>query len=130
MPYLYLAESYNELDLLTQLVNKIENIERPLKEFNSESYLKTELQRIRISACRDILIFGVHADHYLNFHLCLVYGLQIRVIDILKYLSDELYLSERGAYMYRHCTILHVELGNLAVFYEKLGKMRVGFENR
>ena len=77
MPYLYLAESYNELDLLTQLVNKIENIERPLREFNRESYLKAELNRIRVSACRDILIFGVHADQYLNFHLCLVYGLQI-----------------------------------------------------
>jgi len=130
MPYLYLAESYNELDLLTQLVDKIENIERPLKEFNKESYLTTELQRIRISACRDILIFGAHADQYLNFHLCLVYGLQIRVIDILKYLRDKLYLSEKETYIYKHCTILHVEMGKLAVFYEKLGKMRVGFENR
>jgi len=130
MPYLYLAESYNELDLLTELVNKIENIERPLKEFNKENYLKIEMQRIRISACRDILIFGIHADHYLNFHLCQVYGLQIRVIDILKYLRDKLYLCERETYIYKHCTILHIELGNLAVFYERLGKMRVGFENR
>ncbi|RAJ30232.1 hypothetical protein [Pedobacter cryoconitis] len=130
MPYLYLAESYNELDLLTKLVYKIENIERPLKELSEEHYLSAELQRIRFSASRDILIFGVHADKYLNFHLCQVYGLHIRIIDILKYLEDKMYLCEREAYVYKYCKIFHLEMGSLAVFYEKLGKMIVGYEDR
>ncbi|MET4137720.1 hypothetical protein [Pedobacter sp. UYP1] len=130
MPYLYLAESYNELDLLTKLVYKIENIERPLKELNDEHYLSAELKRIKFSATRDILIFGSHADKYLNFHLCQVYGIHIRIIDILKYLGDRMYLSEREAYIYKHCKIIHLEMGSLAVFYERLGKMIVGTENR
>ena len=130
MPYLYLAESYNELDLLTRLVYKIENIERPLKELNEANYLSAELKRIRFSASRDILIFGSHADKYLNFHLCQVYGLHIRIIGMLKYLDDKMYLCERDVYAYKHGKIFHLELGNLAVFYEKLGKMIVRTENR
>ncbi|KIO77785.1 hypothetical protein TH53_07640 [Pedobacter lusitanus] len=130
MPYLYLAESYNELGMLTWLVTQMENIERPIKELDKESYLITEFQRIKLSASRDILIFGKHAEYYLNFHLCLVYGLHIRIIDILKCLGDKLYLCEREAYVYKHCTTLHVEMGGLAVFYEKLGRMKIGYENR
>ncbi|QNK64300.1 hypothetical protein H7F33_07385 [Pedobacter sp. PAMC26386] len=130
MPYLYLAESYNELDLLANLVSKIENIDKPLKELDEECYLIAEFNRIKFSASRDVLIFGTYADHYLNFHLCQVYGLHIRVIDILKELGDKLYLCNRESYMYKYCTILHVEMGNLAVFYEKLSKVRVRFENR
>lgn len=129
MPYLYLAESYNELDLLTRLVYKIENAERPLKELSEADYLSAELQRIKFSASRDILIFGSHADKYLNFHLCQVYALHIRIIDMLKYLDDKMYLCEREAYIYKHCKIFHLEMGNLAVFYEKLGKMIIRAEN-
>ncbi|MBB6271002.1 hypothetical protein HDF26_001429 [Pedobacter cryoconitis] len=130
MPYLYLAESYNEIELLTKLVSKIENIERPLKELDNESYIKTEMQRIRFSACRDILIFGNYSNLYLNFHLCQVYHLQIRIIDILKSLGDRLYLCEREIYVYKHCKVLHLEMGGLAVFYERLGEMKMGFKSR
>lgn len=130
MPYLYLAESYNELDLLAELLYRLENTEKPLKELNEAHYLSAELQRIRISATRDILIFGIHADKYLNFHLCQVYGLHIRIIDILKYLGDKMFLCEREAYLYKHCKIFHLEMGSLAVFYERLGKMIVRTENR
>lgn len=130
MPYLYLAESYNELGLLADLVKEIENIKSPLKEFDEESYLTTEFQRIKVSALRDVLVFGTHADKYLNFHLCLVYGLTIRVIDLLRSLRDSFYLCDREMYLFKHCTRLHEEFGKLIVFYELLGIKMVRLENR
>lgn len=126
MLYNYLAESFQELDTLTYLVNEIESIEKPLKELKNDDFIPDEILRIKILASRDVLIFGAHADIYLKSNFKLVYNLMIRVLDILRHLPELQLMDERERYQYKYSIILRIALENLAVFFQKLSRIMTG----
>lgn len=123
MIYNYLAESFRELDTLTYLVSEIECIETPIKELKNDDFIPDEILRIKILASRDVLIFGTHADIYLRSNFKLVYDLMIRVLDILRLLPELQFMNERERYQYKYSIILRIALENLAVFFQRLGKI-------
>lgn len=126
MLYNYLAESFLELDTLAYLVTAIESIEKPLKELKNDDFIPDEILRIKILASRDVLIFGAHADAFLKSNFKLVYNLMIRVLDILRGLPELHFMDERERYQYKYSIILRIALENLAVFFQKLGKIVTG----
>ena len=123
MPYNYFAESFNQLENLVMLVQRLENLEGPLKELKDENYLSAEFRRVKTSASKDVLIFGNHSYHYLRFHLFLVYDMMISLMELMRELPEISLMSERDQYVYKHGNQLREELENLALFYEKLSEL-------
>jgi len=123
MPYNYFAESFNELDRLTALVEKLQHLEAPLYELKDENYLLTEILRVKASASRDVMIFGVHSGQYLRLHLCLVYDMMITLMEIMRRLPESVLMGDKDIYQLFHCSRLRSELDNLAVFYENLNDL-------
>lgn len=120
MPYIYFAESYYELTPLDTLVQRLETTEGPLNELKNKNYLPDEFSRIKNSAIRDIPIFGIHADKYINLHRRMVFKLILRMIDILKDLPESLFSSKKEEYLRQHCTEMNENLQLLNIFYENM----------
>lgn len=120
MPYIYFAESYYELTPLDTLAKKLENITSPIEELENRNYLSNEFDRIKASAKRDIPIFGIHADKYLNLHIRRVYRLALQMINILKSLPEYIYSSTKERYLREHCNVMRENLKSLSDFYENL----------
>lgn len=123
MLYNYLAESFHEMDTLTYLVSAIEVIEKPVKELKNDNFIPDEILRIKILASRDVLIFGAHADIYLRSNFKMVYGLMIRVLDILRHLPEFQLMNDRERYQYKYSMILRIALEDLAIFFQRLSKI-------
>ena len=120
MPYIYFAESYYELTPLDTLAQRLETTECPLKELKDKNYLPDEFNRIKRSAIRDIPIFGIHADKYINLHRRMVFKLMLRMFDILKDLPESLFLNKKEEYLRQHCTEMNEGLHSLNIFYESM----------
>ncbi len=123
MPYNYFAESFNQLENLVKLVQRLEHLEGPLKELKDENYIADEFRRVKTSASKDVLIFGNHSYHYLRFHLFLVYDMMITLMELMRELPEVSVMSERDLYVYKHSSQLRSELESLALFYEKLSEL-------
>lgn len=126
MPYIYLAASYDELQAINRLVNDLEKRRKPVILFRDEVLLTAEFERVKASACRDILVFGLHYDDYIRYHLTGANSLAIRVIDLIESFRSSLVLSEMEEYLYQCAVRLRMLLGELVLFYEKLGNRVVG----
>jgi len=120
MPYLYLAESLCELDHLTQLVHELEINHSSDFRLMDDYFLYSEINRIRKQAIRDILIFGDHHTEYLRNNMMKIYGLLIRVNQLIKSFPEISMMSGEEVETYLFCSRLKGEIENLALFFTDL----------
>lgn len=121
MPYLLLAEHYNELDPLNALVDKLLRFEDPLTSLKLENCFIREMERIRASARRDILIFGLHSHHYIRHHIKTSGNLVIRLIEVDQKLKNSIYMSEEQKRLSLIFNMLTDLLTDLMEFFSNLG---------
>jgi len=122
MLYYYLAESLNELGLLSSLVNKMGAMDTPLNEFMDDSTLPTEMRRIRFRASMDILIFGIHSGIYLNHNVTQINHLILHVLEMLSRLPELALMNENEIRRFRYCLYLKEELSRLSDFFYRLNE--------
>lgn len=121
MPYLYLAEYYDEFYPLNIMVDKLEQFEKPLTALREESCFYQEIQRIRESAKRDILIFGPHSHYYIRRHVYSAGRLVIRLREVESQLQNSIFLSEEQKCLSRIFNSLACMLTELIEFFSNLG---------
>ncbi|SEB19408.1 hypothetical protein [Pedobacter hartonius] len=122
MLYYYLAESLNELGLLSFLIKKMGARDTPLTEFMDDRFLTAEMRRIRLRASMDILIFGVHSGIFLNHNVTKINHLILHVLEMLSRLPELYLMNENELYRFRHCIYLKEELSKLSDFFYKLNE--------
>lgn len=125
MPYLSLAEQYDELQPLNSLVDRLLLSESPLEALKLEIILNQEIYRIREAASRDVLVFGPHFRHYVRHHVKSTQKLIIRLIELDQQLKRALVLSEKHNWLCLVFNQLTEKLKELIVFFEALSDQKI-----
>lgn len=121
MPYIYLAECYDEFYPLNEAVENLALLETPLIASREESYFYQEIERIKSAAKRDILVFGDYIHYYINRHVRRAGKLVIRLKEIDEQLRKSIIMSEDQKMLSSLFNILICLLTDLMEFFSNLG---------
>ena len=119
MLYYNLAESLDELDLISDLVGKVV-VDKPVYELRESSFLYNEIRRIKVKADADILFFGPHSVIYLNYNLSKIYSLILQLLELGAELPEIRLMNDKERIQYHYCCELKEELRNLSHFFNQL----------
>ena len=120
MIYYDLADSLTELDILSNMITKLETGDIPVMQLMNDDFLINEIRRIKARASSDILIFGNHSDIYVNKNMREINRLILQLLDILKELPQLVLMDNSARYVYTYAIVLKSELAALYVFFADL----------
>jgi hypothetical protein len=117
MFYRELAEKFDELFILSDIIDRLLSTDKPLKELKQENFVALEVDRIKSATYKALNIFGSEFDKYYYFHVHKVNNLTIIVIQKIKELSDKMYWDEREQYQLSNFEKIRPWLEKLITFY-------------
>jgi len=117
MFYRELAEKFDDLFILSDIINRLQSADRPLKELKRENFIASEIERIKSAAFIAFTVFGSEYDKYHYFHVNSVNYLTITVNEKIRELSGKLCPDEREQYQLMHFEGLRPCLEKLIKFY-------------
>lgn len=120
MPYIYLAEWYDELYPLNEAVETLALLDKPLIASREANYFYREIERIKSAAQRDIMVFGDYMHYYINRHVRRAGKLMIRLKEIDVQLGKSMIMSDEQKTLSGLFDILIGLLNGLMEFFSNL----------
>jgi len=111
--------SYNELGPLTYLVGQVA-ISAPVIQLSDESFLPSEVERIKRRAIQDVEVFADDCKFYLRDNIKSINHLIISIYEVLFRLPELRYLHGLQRYQYEHCNKLKEVLYDLQRFFVQM----------
>lgn len=120
MLYYQLAESFDELEMISAIVEKVSELNVSKTFISNHSAICRELNRIKRCATADIKIFGLNTGIYVNRNLMKINVLLLKVLERVKSMSDLELVISNGASTFEFCLQLRDHLRDLYHFFEAL----------
>lgn len=120
MLYNHLADSFDDLAPLTDLIGKLENCVHNMNGIVREQYLGYLFERIRSGITQRMRIFCAHSDIYIKHLMIKANHTLIYLHEVIRNLDNRIYLSSREICLFTNFSVIAEMLRELVIFFETL----------